>query len=58
MINFGSAEPPVDEEDPKEDHDFMLEDFVVGMLKTGLLGRLRYLLEMIGIPEENLDDVS
>jgi hypothetical protein len=50
-------EQPEDEEEPKEDHDIMQEEFVLGMLKTGLLARLRYLMEVMTLPEENLEDV-
>lgn len=43
---------------PKEDQELMMEDFVYGLLKTGILGRLRYLMEVITIPEDHLKEVS
>eukprot|EP01127_Copromyxa_protea_P019714 TRINITY_DN6460_c0_g1_i1.p1 TRINITY_DN6460_c0_g1~~TRINITY_DN6460_c0_g1_i1.p1 ORF type:complete len:1336 (+),score=289.57 TRINITY_DN6460_c0_g1_i1:41-4048(+) len=51
------GEPVIDEEDPKEDHDIMQEEFVLGLLKTGLLGRLRYLVEVVDVSDEHMTEV-
>jgi hypothetical protein len=38
------------QEEETEDHDIIQSDLIFGLLRTGFLGRIRYLLEVAIIP--------